>query len=196
MSEFEFFFSFFGLLLGLSVAEVATKLADAVGLRHRMKIGALTALLAVFLLFDIASFWMWTWGNREVIHVTWPHVFGGLVVAVIYFLAAALVFPRHAEEWQSLDDHFWANKRLVIGGIIAANAVIMGATFSWHPPALTDYDFFAFQISYWVPLIALAFVRSPRWNIGLLAFLIAYYIVVGLRLITPPAGGWSASMGL
>ena len=30
MSDFEYFFTFFGLLLGLTVAEVAVRLADAI----------------------------------------------------------------------------------------------------------------------------------------------------------------------
>jgi hypothetical protein len=73
---------------------------------------------------------------------------------------------------------------------------VLIATFSWHPPRLTDYDFFAFQAAYWIPLIALGFSRARRIDLGLLGFLIAYYVVVALRIVEPPAGGWSASMGL
>jgi hypothetical protein len=106
MSDFEFFFSFYGLLLSLSVVEIATKLADWVGQRHRHRLSALTGLLAIFLLMDLSAFWMLAWGNREVIRVGWGLVFGGLAVAVVYFLAAALVFPRNAEDWATLDEHY------------------------------------------------------------------------------------------
>ncbi|RYE65509.1 MAG: hypothetical protein EOO81_12600 [Oxalobacteraceae bacterium] len=100
MSDFEFFFSFYGLLLGLAVAEVTVKFADAIGSRKRIVIGWLTPLLAVFILFDLAGFWMWTWPNRNGLTVSWMLVLGGLIVAVTYFFAAALVFPRRPDEWQ------------------------------------------------------------------------------------------------
>lgn len=62
--SFEFFFSFYGLLLGLSAAEVAKGLANALGARERIRIGWLTPMLAGFLLLDIASFWLFAWGGR------------------------------------------------------------------------------------------------------------------------------------
>ncbi len=48
MDEREFFFSSFGLLLGLTVVEVGTKLADAIGVRRRIPLGTLTPMLAMF----------------------------------------------------------------------------------------------------------------------------------------------------
>ena len=59
MTGFELYFSFFGLLLGLSVAQVANGIGHAVVARKTITLGVLTPLLAVFVLLDIASFWVW-----------------------------------------------------------------------------------------------------------------------------------------
>ena len=39
MSEFEFLFSVFGLLIGLTLVEIAVKFADAIDAHHRRPIG-------------------------------------------------------------------------------------------------------------------------------------------------------------
>ncbi|WP_167309524.1 hypothetical protein [Brevundimonas naejangsanensis] len=56
LNAFEFFFSFYGLVLGLSVAVTATGLATAIQHRKKIQIGWLTPLLALFVCLDIASF--------------------------------------------------------------------------------------------------------------------------------------------
>ena len=58
MSDFEFFFSFYGLLLGLSVAEVAQEFSRTLRSRRRIRIGWLTPLLGVVVMLDISSFWV------------------------------------------------------------------------------------------------------------------------------------------
>jgi hypothetical protein len=118
MTEFEFLFSVFGLLIGLTLVEIAVKFADAIDAHHRRPIGILTPLLAFFVLFDVASYWLFAWSLRDVLHVRWRTVFIGLSVAMTYYLAASLIFPRSEGKWVNLDEHYWARKRLVIGGVL------------------------------------------------------------------------------
>ena len=47
MTEFEFLFSVFGLLIGLTFIEIAIKFADAIDAHARRPIGVLTPLLAL-----------------------------------------------------------------------------------------------------------------------------------------------------
>lgn len=65
MDQFSFYFSFLGLLLGLSVVEAANGLANAIANRRKTTMGILTPLLALFVLLDILSFWLIAWVNRE-----------------------------------------------------------------------------------------------------------------------------------
>ena len=51
MNAFEFYLAFYGLLLGLSVAEVASGFLNAIDARRKVKLGWLTPSLAIFVFF-------------------------------------------------------------------------------------------------------------------------------------------------
>lgn len=123
MSAFEFFFSFYGLLLGLSVAAIATGLATTIQHRKSIRIGWLTPLLAAFVALDIASFWDQAWVNFRHLPFSYGLLVAGLVIAVVYFVAASLVYPHDVKDGVSLDDHFWANKKVVLLLLILANVL-------------------------------------------------------------------------
>ncbi len=80
MSEFEFAFSLFGLILGLALAEGLGGLARALKASHRVRIGWLTALLGIFVSCDVVTFWVYTWSMRELLSFNWPTLFAGFVV--------------------------------------------------------------------------------------------------------------------
>ena len=194
MSDFEYFFSFFGLLLGLAVAEVALKFADAVDAHMRRPIGVLTPLLAVVVLMDLASLWLWTWSAREIIAVSWPTIFLGLILAVTYFMAASLIFPRVDNRWENLDEHYWARKRLVIGGILLVNLILLLFQFGRALPAWNDAWFFIYQLTYFVPFTALMFSRSRRGDLTILVYLIVMFIVTATDLL--PNSEWGNAVDL
>lgn len=123
MSGFDFFFSFFGLILGLSVAEVMTGFARVLKRRNRIRVGYVTPLLAGLLLLDLASFWSNTWGMLQNVEMSLHLLILGMLVAGTYFLAASLVFPDDMAEWSSLDDFYDAHKRWVLGGVWLANMI-------------------------------------------------------------------------
>ena len=125
MSAFEFFFSFYGLLLGLSLAVIATGAATAIQHRHKIRIGWLTPLLAVFVVLDVASFWDFAWTTFRDTPFSYGLLVASMVVAVVYFIAASLVFPHQIEDGQSLDDHFWANRKVVLLLTAAANILAL-----------------------------------------------------------------------
>lgn len=181
MDEFEFYFSFYGLLLGLSVATVVMRFADVVGERRRRSIGWRAPLLGVFVLLDIASFWIFAWRAREGFAVTYAQVYFGLMVAATYFFSASLVFPSERSEWSSLDDHYASNKRLVLPGIMLANALVLGQAWKVRPH-IFDFDFLLESLAYWLPLVALWFTRSKAVDIALLAWLCFYYVGGSLLL--------------
>jgi len=194
MTEFEFLFSVFGLLIGLTFIEIAIKFADAIDAHSRRPIGLLTPLLALFVMVDVAGYWLFSWSIRSLLHVRWRTVFVGLTVALIYYLSASMIFPRSEGAWKNLDDHYWARKRLVIGGIL----LVEGATMAWQltraVPALSDSWFWIYQLPYFIPMAALLFSRSRRFDIAL------FIVLIGMMLFSDfdlgPSSRWGKQVGI
>lgn len=128
MSAFEFFFSFYGLLLGLSVAELVGGFARVLHERQRIRLGWLTPLLAAFVALDVATFWNQAWVIFRGAPFNHALLIAGLVIAAVFYTAASVTFPRVSAEGVhdklDLDDHFWAHRRIVFGCIMAANLIV------------------------------------------------------------------------
>lgn len=180
MSAFEFFFSFYGLLLGLSVAVIATGLATAIQHRKKVRIGWLTPLLALFVGLDIASFWDFAWNVFRDIPFSYGLLVAGLVIALTYFVAASLVFPHQIEDGLSLDDHFWANKTLVLLLTTAANLL---AVLIMFPAIMTKADgllpVYATTLTLYIGLVLPAAFTRRQW---LFAALIGVHVFIYVAL--------------
>jgi hypothetical protein len=138
MGGFEFFFSLFGLLLGLALAQGLGGLARALKMRARVRIGWPTALLGLFVSCDVVTFWMYGWGMREFMPINWPTLFAGFVVTALYYVAASLVFPDDVEDWNDLNAHFDKHHRTVLGAILLCNIALIGGVIALTGPlALT-----------------------------------------------------------
>lgn len=190
MSAFEFFFSFYGLLLGLSVAVIATGLATAIQHRKKIRIGWLTPLLALFVGLDIASFWDSAWVNFRHLPFSYGMLIAGLAIALVYFIAASLVFPHDLDDGQSLDDHFWANKKVVLLLTIAANVIgvaVMAIANIGRDGGMTIIHGYLMNLAFYVLLVGpAAFARRARLFAILIGFHIAVYLVIaGLSAVAP-----------
>lgn len=121
MSPFDFVFTLFGLLLGLSLAEVLGGMGRALKARKRVRIGWLTPLLGVVVMFDLVSFWAIAWSIRAEIPVNYLTLLTALLLTGAYYLAATLVFPDDPDGTPDFDAHFWANRRAVLGAVFLLN---------------------------------------------------------------------------
>ena len=176
MSDFEYYISFYGLLLGLSVAEVASKFLNAIGARRILKIGWLTPALAIFIFLDITSFWIYAWSARDALIINWGTMFMGLIVALSYYFAAGLAFPRDISEWSDLDEYYWGHKRIVLSGILVANLISFTVAFMNRRVPL-DSAFWFNQSTYFPPLILLFFTRRRLVDLILFGILIIGYFI-------------------
>ncbi len=134
MSAFEFFCSFYGLLLGFSVAELVGGFARVLHERRQVRFGMLTPLLALFVAFDIATFWVQAWVIFRNAPFNFALLILGLVVASVFYVAATLVFPRDVKANPALDDHFWAQRGLVLLCVLSANVLMMALTIAVAGP--------------------------------------------------------------
>lgn len=194
MSGFEGLFGLLSLLFGLIVAELAIKSADALDSHRERPLGILTPALAFLVLTDITSFWLWVWGARKVLEINWPTVFGSVLLAFVYFLAASLVFPRTSRGWAHLDDHYWARKRLVAAGILLANSIMIGAMLTRAMPAWNDWWFYFNFGGYLVALAGLVLSRRRRLDYVLLAWAIGINLAAGTNLMH--GSQWGKQIGI
>jgi hypothetical protein len=192
MTDFEFVFSLFGLLLGFSLVEVLGGLAKVIEAQLRAaKVGAetpgaapfragwLTPLLGLFVMLDVISFWGSAWVARSELTYTGPVVIGGLVFAGSYYVAAHLVFPTEKADWADLDAHYFRVRRAVFGALIALS--LFQAAYLLTVPgvaeAMTSPIVLASALTLYALLAAGILVRGKRASLAVLALLILRYVL-------------------
>jgi len=194
MSDFEGLFGLLSLMFGLIVAELAIKFADAIDSHAERPIGILTPALAFLVLTDVTGFWLFVWGARNILMINWPTVFGGVLLAFVYFLAASLVFPRTSHGWANLDDHYWSRKRLVALGMLFANIVILGSMLTRAMPAWNDWWFYFDFVGYLIALAGLVVSRSCRLDNVFLIWAIGINVAVAANLL--PGSQWGHKVAI
>lgn len=201
MSAFEFFFSFYGLLLGLSVAELVGAFARLLHERQRVRFGWLTPLTAVFVAIDLVTFWNQAWRFFQGAPFNPALLLLGLIVASTFYVAASITFPRTSMEGAEtidLDRHFWAHRRVVFGCVLAANAVVwivLGLLASASP---VWADLWSARLIFGVILFAVctataAFAPQRAVVIGALAVVLLYTLWNMVRAASQliAAGVWT-----
>jgi hypothetical protein len=192
MSDFEFVFSLFGLMLGFSLAELVGGLVRALKARRHMRLGWLTPALGLFVMLDLTSFWSTAWDNRAAIPASYGILVLGLLATGLYFFAASLVFPETIEASPDLDEHFYQRRRAVLGGVAFCNLLAIAALALIHSPQVTQPTTWAVHIFYFT-MILLAALPRRRWlnlaALGLLILLYLFFVVVTLALAPAPAMG-------
>ena len=184
MSAFEFFFGFYGLILGLSVVEVITGFSRILKRRQRIRVGYLIPLLALVVLLDLTSFWSMSWVRYQTIDITLQLLVVGMAIAGAYYLAASMVFPDDFDAWPSLDDYYDKHKAWVIGGIWSAKTashtillLVAGKTDAfkafWTNPALLVLIAPLFAL-----MLAVCLVKNRRANGIMLLAILAPYVAL------------------
>lgn len=188
MSDFEFIFTLYSLLLGLSMAEILAGLGRAIERRaisptdasRRLKLGWLTPLLATFVILDLLSFWSFAWFVREELAVNRYTLLGVTAFACAYYVAARLVFPGESNEPDDLDDHFFRVRRVVLGILLALVAVQWAYNLSipdFLPRVLTARSLITTGVL--VALMALAIAARSRKTLAIvMVALIVRYVVL------------------
>lgn len=183
MSDFEFVFVLYSLVLGLSLVEllnglgrtVEFKLAQQAGDRA-FSLGVLTPLLALFVILDLLSFWIFAWIVQEHVVAERFTVLGVLVFASAYFLASRLVFPSDPQNFTELDTHYFRVRRVVFGMLLLMVAV------QFSIPAISDRLITPASIGATAVLVVLMLAgmafRGKRANSAVLGLLIARYLVI------------------
>lgn len=183
MDRFAFFFAFYGLILGLAVAELLGGFAGMVRAHALRKLEAQTALTALLTFVLIIATWVDTFTMSRSITLNFGDLWAPILLATFYYLAAAVVFPREAGQYAHLHAYFAARKRFVVGMLFVAELVDHVTNYGWmmdnyqHNPA----KFWGWIIPYNIAIdgcmLALLLVRDRRANVILLSALILLFLV-------------------
>lgn len=177
MSAFEFSFTFYGLVLGLSVVELVAGVARTVHGGGRFRVGWLTPLVAIYLALDVATFWNQSWVINQHAPYSFTLLVLGLTSAGLFYIAASLVFPRDTEDSYDLTEHFWRHRRMIFGMVLAANTLNHTAFYflflaSGYQIGIGDW---AMTAIFAVQLAAILLPRG-KWAVAMLVLVLAYNV--------------------
>lgn len=135
MSDFEYLFSFYGLLLGLALANVATGFADMWRERHAQAIGLCGPLLACTVLFGSMNVWLVHWGARDGVTFDVWRLLSAAGVALPYVFISRAMFPS-ADQKRPLDEHYLEHRTIILTALTvspivsaSSNLLLNGVTF-------------------------------------------------------------------
>jgi hypothetical protein len=184
--SFEFVFTLFGLVLGLSLTEVVTGFARVLKTRKIIHLGWLTSLLALFVMLDLVSFWSAAWAGRAYLQLHYGTMVLGLVVCGSYYLAASLIFPTEFGDRAAFDAHYFGHRRQVLGAVLVCNLV--GTL--WIPLLIYRSNMkpadWVLVALYYVLLVVGLSVAGKKTSVAVLSALILLYLVEALSSIMLP----------
>lgn len=199
MSQFDYFVSFYSIVLGLSVVELLTGVARTIeGPRTTLRSTRLTLLLALFVTLDLSSYWLQAWMLYRAAPLSMGVILHGLVAAGSYFLAAYLVFPKPGET-QAPDAHFWARRRWVFGLILFTNMLNVGTivVIGGGIGVIGSAPYIAFVSTFYIACAFAALARRRRIVVAALVWLVAFSILaIGWEAMQLAGGtGWKLGGG-
>jgi hypothetical protein len=186
MDAFNFAFSLFAIVLGLSLVEVLTGFARALKRRRVVHLGWLTPLLGIFVMLDLTSFWEAGWGSRRFVSPQYGILLIGLVMSGLYYLAASLVFPSEFGDRADFDAHYLQHRWQVVGAIMICDIIEIAPVLILRASEIPARVWVenALQFS---ALLTCIVSRNKRANLAALAILIGVYLYsAAMSFIQPP----------
>jgi len=189
MSNFEFFMTFYGLLLGLAVAELLGSFANLLREPVRPKLGLLTPLTGALFLVQIMTTFFDAFSKLRDVHINFAGLALPTLIGLLFFFGAVMVVPRRAEDWPSLDDYFFRQRRLTIGVMIAALVATLGIELPQVIGfvARSDWPRLTFYLWANVLLLAVQVVQLVARRRALVAAALIFNLVFLIYLYTPLA---------
>lgn len=189
MSAFEFFFSLYGLVLGLSVVEIIGGVARLTHDAKGVRIGLLTPVLIGVLLTDLCGFWVTAYLIYNDKPLNYLVIVLSLFAASLYYLAASIVLPRDLSQEPDLDEVYLRHRRLIMACIAVAGLVMFEFIPSLTPAGFAQRLAFWTNLSHcWQPLTffaciaAIMLTRNRSVNLGLMVLMLSVNVASFLRL--------------
>ncbi len=168
MSAFEFYFSFFGLILGIAVANVGIGFGRLWRARERADIGVCLPLLGLWLICHAILNWLAAWTSLQTVPITAGSLFIGLFVAMPYVVVSTVMFPDDADGHASLERFYLSHSRLVmIAMMVPTTAGQIGYLTIFGQSYTVEYALRLLIVYYAVPFVLLFWRNLWAHRIGL-----------------------------
>ena len=115
MDSFDYLFSFYGLLLGIAVANVAIGFADMWRDCEKIRVGTCPPLLCGIVMLGGMNVWLTMWNIRQTVAVSAWQMVAAACVALPYVFVSRAMFPgKEREPETSLEDHYLKHRILIL----------------------------------------------------------------------------------
>jgi hypothetical protein len=175
MDSFSYLIVFFSMILGLALAELLGGFALMVRAQALKNLEAQTSLMAILILICIIADWIDAWHTMKSVTVDFAGLVVPILLAIAYYLAAAVVFPHREADHERLADYYQSRRPFMAAMLVAA--VVLNNISYFHvyeedletqPAVFWSWDL-PYNLAIAAAFIALLFVRSRRGNLALLA---------------------------
>ncbi len=181
MNDIEFIISFVAVLYGLVLANVANNMADAVRARHDLPIGFIPWAISFYIASSaIVSYGLFYLGRQE--NQFDIASISALLVAILpYIFVSRLLYPEHKDRWNSVEDYYLANQKLILGVMAIAPFVsIFNLLYTIDDAHILELTINVFIFAGMPLLVMLALTQTDklRWHQAGFGFLILHRIAM------------------
>lgn len=115
MGPFDYLFSFYGLLLGIAVANVAIGFADMWRDSEKIAVGTCPPLVASSVLLGGMNVWLQMWHARPDVIVDGPQMIAAAAISLPYVFVSRAIFPGAEDHKErSLEEHYLNHRKLIL----------------------------------------------------------------------------------
>jgi hypothetical protein len=191
MSLFDFVFGLSAIILGLGLAEMASRFQQLVFAGKRVRWAPEPVLLCAAIFMVIIVVWLSAWRDHEIRQIAVGQVALQVLTIIAPYMVAAAVLPRVPDEGVvDMHRYYDENRRFLLGALLVGqllywamnlsrlSAGIVGAE-AWAKTLVTTAPYYS-ALTY----IVLMFVRQRWLNVAGLLFVIGVFFpaVMGFNL--------------
>jgi hypothetical protein len=160
MDPFEFFFTFYGLILGLAAAEILNSVGAYARTKPLRAMEPQAALLAFLIFLVICATWLDAFAYRAVFELSFASMVCPIGAATAYYLAAVVALPKNKDGYDDMEKYFIQKKGFVIAMLAVAELFVMLITV----PVLTE-DFTDRPAIFWLQRVPMTFLVFGGWTL-------------------------------
>lgn len=175
--------AFYGLLLGLAVAELLSGFAALLRESDPPKLGVVTPLLGLQILLEMLANYVDAWAMVGGVGVSLTEFVIPTFIGLLYYVAAVIIVPRQLSDWASLDDYFDTRRKWIVGTLLLANVTVSIAMLSttWFPRFGENWAWvgvYGLEVGSLLGFyIFLLLTRSRRLSVVAILLLMLWYLV-------------------